>query len=103
MDKSSYLLISNVITGVALIVTCGISCFRRKFVYCPFCNERVESHALRTHIGMCNQHNTLYMGRYSPTIQPLAVAVPVPPPEFMLVQATHAPTHPTNFPKIVDI
>lgn len=75
-------------------MTCGVALFRVRFVRCPFCNVRLPQDELRTHIGFCNEHNTLYMGRFSPTLMPLpapaheqlAVAVPLPPP-FVLSQA----------------
>jgi hypothetical protein len=79
-------------------MTCGVSIFRIRIVRCPFCQVRIQSHELRTHIGLCNEHNLLYMGRFSPTLQashePLAVAVPLQPP-FIL--------SPPIQPRIADI
>jgi hypothetical protein len=80
-------------------MTCGVSIFRIRIVRCPFCDGRLRQEELRTHIGFCNEHNTLYMGRFSPTLtanEQLAVAVPLPPP-FVLPPPTQA------HPKYADI
>ena len=97
MDRVSYLIISNVVTGFVLVMTCGVALFRIRIVRCPFCNGRIRQEELRAHIELCNEHNTLYMGRFSPSLMPLppqpqhpqhpqhpqeqlAVAVPLPSP-----------------------
>lgn len=105
MDTTSYLIISNVLTGVVLLMTCGVSLFRIRNVQCPFCHAKLDQDQLRTHIGACNEHNELYMGRFSPACQtpvsirhePLAVAVPLPP------NALAYAVSPQNGPKIADI
>ena len=85
MDTSSYLILSNVFTGFMLVMTCGVSIWRHRIIRCPFCDHRVSDFDLRTHIQMCNEHNALYMGRFSPAIavpspHSEALAVPVPLP-----------------------
>jgi hypothetical protein len=90
MDTNSYLIISNVVTGFVLLMTCGVAIFRRRIVNCPFCQQRISDLDLRTHIQMCNEHNNLYMGRISPALHAihippaelLAVAVPLPPQQY---------------------
>ena len=89
MDTNSYLILSNVFTGFMLIMTCGVAIWRRRIITCPFCNQRMSDYELRTHIQMCNEHNALYMGRFSPALRAIphteALAVPVPlPPTFTL-------------------
>ena len=98
MDSNSYLILSNVFTGFALLMTCGVAIWRRRIVNCPFCNERMSDFDLRTHIQMCNEHNNLYMGRFSPTLT--AVAVPFPPVEPLAIPV---PLPPQYQPKIVDL
>ena len=67
-------------------MTCGVAIWRRRIVSCPFCNQRIADHDLRNHIQMCGEHNSLYMGRFSPALtaahqaEALAVPVPLPPP-----------------------
>jgi hypothetical protein len=79
MDLSSYLILGNVISGVALFVTCiGCGLFQR-FIHCPYCNRRLYTYALRSHIELCSDHNLLFMGRFRPVIrEPLAIPVPLP-------------------------
>lgn len=102
MDTVSYLVISNVFTGLALIMTCGVSICRVRFTRCPFCSARLPQEELRTHIGICNEHNVLFMGRLSPTVmaptthEQLAVAVPLPPQYVM------SPPYPSA-PKVAEI
>ena len=91
MDTNSYLILSNVFTGFMLLMTCGVAIWRRRIITCPFCNQRMSDFELRTHIQMCNEHNALYMGRFSPALTAVpiphteALAVPVPlPPTFAL-------------------
>jgi hypothetical protein len=80
MDLSSYLILGNVISGVTLCITCiGCGLFQR-FIHCPYCDRRLYTYELRSHIEICPDHNLLYMGRFSPVLhEPLAIPVPLPP------------------------
>jgi hypothetical protein len=94
MDSNSYLVISNVFTGFVLLMTCGVTIWRRRIISCPFCYERMSDLELRTHIQICTEHNNLYMGRFSPVLRavpvqlpepfpyPLAIAVPLPQQQY---------------------
>lgn len=81
MNTSTYLIISNVLTAFTLIMTCGIAIWRRRIIQCPFCDQRISDLDLRNHIQLCSEHNALYMGRFSPSIEPVPLqAIPVPLP-----------------------
>jgi hypothetical protein len=65
-------------------MTCGVAIWRRQIISCPYCNQRISACDLQSHIQICNDHNALYMGRFSPaltalTVIPYAEAVPLPP------------------------
>lgn len=68
------------ISSVALLATCLFYGCRQRFVHCPYCNSRVSQYELRPHIELCPEHNTLFMGRFSPALtgEPLAIPVPLP-------------------------
>jgi len=86
MNTEGYLMISNVITGVLLVMTCSVLCRRRRSVECPYCGAHVQQDGLRQHIDMCNVRLGAIVPRSSvqpvPSEQVYAVAVPLPPPYY---------------------
>ena len=106
MDSNSYLILSNVLTGFVLLMTCGVAIWRRRIINCPFCRHRISDLDLRAHIQMCNEHNNLYMGRFSPTLTgiPIHLAPPLPPAEPLAIPVP-LPPQPQQYPnfKIADL
>ena len=82
MNIEGYLVISNVITGMALLLTCTITLCRRKDIRCPYCNAPVYQYELRQHIEQCIRPISPVPVVASPAEQLYAVAVPLPPPYY---------------------
>lgn len=86
MNTEGYLMISNVITGAMLVMTCSFACRRRHVKECPYCGAHVQQDGLRQHIDMCNVRLGAIAPRPSvvplPSEQVYAVAVPLPPPYY---------------------
>lgn len=80
MNIEGYLVISNVITGMALLLTCTITLCRRRDIRCPYCNAPVYQYELRQHIEQCIRPVSPVVA--SPAEQLYAVAVPLPPPYY---------------------
>jgi len=85
MNTEGYLMISNIITGALLVMTCSFTVCRRRSVKCPYCNGVVPKDGLRQHIDHCAVAIAGRMGPSAmaipmpsvmPIEQPLAVAVP---------------------------
>ena len=85
MNTEGYLMISNIITGALLVMTCSFTVCRRRNVECPYCNGVVPKDSLRQHIDHCAIAGRLghsVVPVPMPIEQPLAIAVPLPPPPY---------------------
>lgn len=83
MNTEGYLMISNIITGALLVMTCSFTACRRRRVECPYCNGVVPNDGLRQHIDHCAIAGRLGASvvpvpipSVMPIEQPLAIAVP---------------------------
>jgi len=92
-------MISNIITGALLVITCSFTVCRRRSVECPYCNGVVPKDGLRQHIDHCA---VAIAGRMGPS------AVPVPVPSVMHIEQPLAVAVPLSQPyygnaKVADI
>lgn len=81
MNTEGYLMISNIITGALLVMTCSFTACRRRRVECPYCNGVVPNDGLRQHIDHCaiaiaGRLGASVVPSVMPIEQPLAIAVP---------------------------
>jgi hypothetical protein len=103
MNTEGYLILSNVITGALLVMTCSFACYRRRGSACPYCGAHVQTYDMKRHIDSCN----VRLGAVQPTVQavPLPLPLPLPLPQEQ-VYAVAVPLPPATYygnAKVADI
>jgi hypothetical protein len=101
MNTEGYLILSNVITGALLVMTCSFACYRRRGSACPYCGAHVQVYDMRHHIDSCN----VRLGAIGslPAVQPAVQAVPLHSEQVYAVAVPLPPATYYGNAKVADV